>query len=110
MPRPDGPAAPIPARILDRPGSPAGLDAVGVIASMHKPRCGRSFELALGELGRQLRVIGALSRFAEQVDVENVAAPGSLVAALAYLLDEQRADRAFAFAAGRDMQSRPASI
>src|ERR1700681_1355714 len=55
---------------------------------------GGAFELPLRQLRRQLRIEGALARLAEQIGTDDDPAAG--VPALADLLDEQRADRAFA--------------
>src|SRR5207245_6014754 len=55
-----------------------------------------ALELPLRQLGRQLRIVAALARLAEQVNADHDPAPGGDVAALAHALDKQRADRAFA--------------
>src|SRR5262245_57334496 len=58
---------------------------------------GRAFELALGQLRRQMRIGPALAWLAEEVDAQQDLALVALVIQLAALLDEQRADRALAF-------------
>src|SRR6202011_1730226 len=55
---------------------------------------GRALELALGQLGGQLRIDAALARLAKQIHANDDAAVGGRVVALAALLDEKRADGA----------------
>src|SRR5262245_9500154 len=62
---------------------------------------GRAFELTLGELRWQLRIGAALAWLAVEADAQDDLTSVSRVIHLAALLDEQRADCAFAFSGRR---------
>src|SRR5260370_29234976 len=73
---------------------PAKALSLSQLINLHP--CG-ALELSLRQLGRQLRIVAALARLAEQVDADHDPPTGGGIVALAHALEKQPADLAFAF-------------